>query len=328
MMCIKNDTTDLRSLLQPYFHQISSLDITFDKAAAPALLLNDLPTPQKLRVDIRYHGIADAKEDTLTSILPPISRLSILRSLELETLSRYDSKCLSRLNPAWAHLTNVNLILCKPREVMGLLQLSPNLCSLNIDMLLSDGLSLEPYTHTSIQYISITFIHVTLSHSARHPLEHLFNALTLPNFVCLELGNYLSHYEYVSPEWLIDLVEQQWPEVLPDRSAKCYEDTATRRAFNLISDLAGIHNLGRKNCVNPQGGSVSPEWITVFEGDYDDELDDDELAAIQLDTVLVLTVCSNQGDEFEERPIHEKMDYMTKLVGCAPRWWVSCGLGA
>ncbi|KAG2121112.1 hypothetical protein DEU56DRAFT_760803 [Suillus clintonianus] len=71
---------------------------------------------------------------------------------------------------------------------------------------------------------------------------------------------HLQYYEYaVSPDWLIDLVEQQWPEVLPDRSARCYEDTAMMRSFELISDLAGIHTLGRKNCFNPQGGSVPPE---------------------------------------------------------------------
>jgi hypothetical protein len=67
---------------------------------------------------------------------------------------------------------------------------------------------------------------------------------------------------------------------------------------------------------------VPPEWIAVYDGDYDDVLSDEELLAIQIDTVYVLTVCSDEGGSFEERPIQEQMDYITKMVRHGPQWWM------
>ncbi|KAG0696373.1 hypothetical protein DFH29DRAFT_208477 [Suillus ampliporus] len=136
---------------------------------------------------------------------------------------------------------------------------------------------------------------------------------------------HLQFYGYaVSPEWLIQFAQQHWSEALPDRNAKNYEDIAMTRAYELISGFSGIYNLDRKDCFNPKGGSVPLEWIAVYDGDYDDELDDDELEAIQIDIVHVLTVCSDEEDEFEERPTQEKMDFMTKLIGHGPQWWMGC----
>ncbi|KAG2103755.1 uncharacterized protein F5147DRAFT_808729 [Suillus discolor] len=78
IMCIENDTTNLRNLLQPYISQILSLKVTFDRAVTPEILLNDLPALQKLQVVI-YCGFKD--RDTLSRILTSISRLFTLRSL-------------------------------------------------------------------------------------------------------------------------------------------------------------------------------------------------------------------------------------------------------
>lgn len=75
-------------------------------------------------------------------------------------------------------------------------------------------------------------------------------------------------------------------------------------------------------CFNTKGDSVSPEWIAVYDGDYDDVLSDEELLAFQVQTVYVLTVCSDEEDSFEKRPIQEQMDYITKLVGHGPQWWM------
>ncbi|KAG1868665.1 hypothetical protein F4604DRAFT_903083 [Suillus subluteus] len=72
IMCIKNDTTDLRIILQPYISQISSLNITFDEAVAPEMLLNDLPALQELRVHI-FHDVIVKKRDIPSRILPLIS---------------------------------------------------------------------------------------------------------------------------------------------------------------------------------------------------------------------------------------------------------------
>ncbi|KAG1852796.1 hypothetical protein DFJ58DRAFT_402749 [Suillus subalutaceus] len=182
IMCIKNDTTDLRTLFQPYVSQISSLKITFDKAVAPEILLNDLPALQELRVDIS-HDVVVKDRNILACILPPISRLFTLRGLKLETLSPYD---IARLNPAWP-LTNVNLDICDPSTIIGLLRLFFNLSSLKIYMLFDDGSPLEPFTHSTIQFFSITFVVTTLMPSVRDQLVHLFDALTLPNLRVLHV---------------------------------------------------------------------------------------------------------------------------------------------
>jgi hypothetical protein len=85
-----------------------------------------------------------------------------------------------------------------------------------------------------------------------------------------------------------------------------------------------MNNLDLVTCFNPKGGSVPPEWIAVYDGDYDDVLSDEELLAIQIDTVYVLTMCSDEGGSFEERPIQEQMDYITKMVRHGPQWWMGC----
>ncbi|KAG0700384.1 hypothetical protein DFH29DRAFT_932285 [Suillus ampliporus] len=134
------------------------------------------------------------------------------------------------------------------------------------------------------------------------------------NLVRPERQSYVHYYGYpVSRDWLIH------------RSAKNYENTARTRAYELIRAWAGICTLARKECFNPKGGSVPPEWIALYDGVYDDELDDEELMSIQIDTVLVLAVCSDQDDSYEWRPMQENMDFMTKLIGHTPQWWVSCG---
>ncbi|KAG1852798.1 hypothetical protein DFJ58DRAFT_746062 [Suillus subalutaceus] len=161
IMCIKNDTTDLRTLFQPYVSQISSLKITFDKAVAPEILLNGLPALQELRVDISRDVVVKDR-DTLSCILPPISRLFTLRGLKLETLSPYDIERFSRLNPVWP-LTNVNLDICNPPTIIDLLRLFPNLSSLKIFMFSGGGSSFEPSTslHHSI------FFHCNRCHEYR-----------------------------------------------------------------------------------------------------------------------------------------------------------------
>ncbi|KAG0700389.1 hypothetical protein DFH29DRAFT_932310 [Suillus ampliporus] len=146
------------------------------------------------------------------------------------------------------------------------------------------------------------------------------------NLVRPERQSYVHYYGYaVSRDWLIQFAEQHCPEALPERSAKNYENTARTRAYELIRAWAGICTLARKECFNPKGGSVPPEWIALYDGVYDDELDDEELMSIQIDTVLVLAVCSDQDDSYEWRPRQENMDFMTKLIGHTPQWWVSCG---
>ncbi|KAG1843274.1 hypothetical protein DFJ58DRAFT_804732 [Suillus subalutaceus] len=136
---------------------------------------------------------------------------------------------------------------------------------------------------------------------------------------------HLQFYGYgVSWEWLIQFAEQNCPEELPDRDDIGYKCMAAIRAYELIADLTTINTLDRKLCFNPKGGLVPPEWIAVYDGDYDDILSEEELLAIKIDTIHVLAVCSDEEDSFEERPVQGQMDYMTKLIGHGPQWWMGC----
>ncbi|KAG1884830.1 uncharacterized protein F5891DRAFT_1158217 [Suillus fuscotomentosus] len=146
IMCNENDTTDLRNILQPYISQIFSLNVTFDMAVAPEILLNDLPALQELDVAMRFH-------DALSSILTSISRLFTLRSLNFGTLNCHSIKCLSHLN-----LINIDLSTIFPTNIINVLQTFPTLCSLKIQILLFEGLPCEPFTHSTIQLLSIQII--------------------------------------------------------------------------------------------------------------------------------------------------------------------------
>lgn len=55
-------------------------------------------------------------------------------------------------------------------------------------------------------------------------------------------------------------------------------------------------DLDPVTCFNSNGDSVPPNWIAVYDGDYDDVLSDEELLAFQVQTVEVLIVCSDEED--------------------------------
>jgi hypothetical protein len=119
-------------------------------------------------------------------------------------------------------------------------------------------------------------------------------------------------------------VERYWPEALPDRNAKHYEETGMTRSYELLRNWSGIFTLDTKDCFNPpKGRSVPPEWIALFDEDNEDE----EYEDIAIPTVYVVSLCSDLDDSFEDRPTQEEVDYMTKLFGHAPQWWVGCGIG-
>ncbi|KAG1798935.1 uncharacterized protein HD556DRAFT_161822 [Suillus plorans] len=197
---IKNDTTDLRTLLQPYTSQIFSLKVEFDsaslRAVAPEILLSDLPALQELQVVI--HALFKTR-DTLSPVLTAISRLFTLRSLNFEALDCHAIERLSHLN-----LTNIDLYKSNPTNIINLLQKFPTLSSLKIEMLVDDGLPCEPFTHSTIQLLSIQGNVRGPFHPAV-PLVRLFNALTLPNLRVLRVegGSWpcvedlISHYRHV-----------------------------------------------------------------------------------------------------------------------------------
>ncbi|KAG0697944.1 hypothetical protein DFH29DRAFT_128074 [Suillus ampliporus] len=179
LRCFENDATNLRSLLQPYMNQISSLHIVFVDPLTPEILLNDLPALQELTISTSYHMWCP-------TIAQSISRLpSTLRSLKVVGPSGFDFNRLSSFDPVWAHLTHVEIAVRQPNLIIQLLQLGPNLSSLEIGIGFGDEvpLKLEPFAHANLQSLCI---------SNAYPLRmadmfpDMFNALTLPNLRVLE----------------------------------------------------------------------------------------------------------------------------------------------
>ncbi|KAG1747102.1 uncharacterized protein EDB91DRAFT_1079730 [Suillus paluster] len=162
--CHAIDSTKLRSLIQPYVHQISSLSIP--DPDQPELLLNNLPALQELTIV----GI----DHRLPPIAPFISRLpSTLRSLRIKE-AWFNVRDISSFNPVWAQLTKVDIDIVRSNVLLHLLELCPNLSSLTVRADYDGIPTLEPFTHTAIQSIDIYFFHYAT-------LSGLFDALSLPN---------------------------------------------------------------------------------------------------------------------------------------------------
>ncbi|KAG0704601.1 hypothetical protein DFH29DRAFT_365962 [Suillus ampliporus] len=180
--CYANDSTKLRSLLQPYIKQISSLSIrVFRYANQPELLLKDLPALQELTIR-RFQDL------DIETIAQAISQLpSTMRSLNVMG-PLFDIEHLSSFNPVWAHLTNVKIAICYPNAFLHLLHLCPNLSSLTVRASWHGATfdriqPLEPFTHPKIQ----SFCFVYDSDRMTRALFNLFNALSFPNLRALEV---------------------------------------------------------------------------------------------------------------------------------------------
>ncbi|KAG2364635.1 hypothetical protein BDR07DRAFT_1330300 [Suillus spraguei] len=182
LKCFKNNTTYLRSLLEPRTNQISSLHIIlFVNPFTPELLLNDLPVLQELTIT------ASNPLWCTPSFAQSFSRLPFtLRRLIVAGPAAFDFDRIISCNPVWAHLTHVEIAICQPNLILQLLQLGPNLSSLEIGLSFYDGVSLafEPFVHKNLQSLCI-------SNASPMRMENLypdlFNALTLPNLRLLEV---------------------------------------------------------------------------------------------------------------------------------------------
>ncbi|KAG1863569.1 hypothetical protein DFJ58DRAFT_773814 [Suillus subalutaceus] len=149
LYCCKNwHSSELRSFLQPYIHQISSLFINFAFGAnQPELMLTDIPALQELTIVAM--GIDGS------AIVQCISRLPItLRRLEIIGPS-FDLGHVSLCSRVWARLTNVIIAIREPNAVLRLLQLGPDLSSLAIRTSLRSIQALVPFMHVGLQSLRI-----------------------------------------------------------------------------------------------------------------------------------------------------------------------------
>ncbi|KAG1747853.1 uncharacterized protein EDB91DRAFT_1345052 [Suillus paluster] len=175
LQCYGNNSTKLRSLLQPYSSQISSFSIYFiydvDK---PQLVLTDLPKLQELTVVTHDRSTTPAIAHSISQLPSTLRSLRVIGPL-------FDLELLSYFNPIWANLTHVEIATRHPNVFLHLLHLCPDLSSLTIRAAFNQIQALEPFTHTKLQSLRINY-----DSTDTKLLSHLFNTLSLPNLRVLE----------------------------------------------------------------------------------------------------------------------------------------------
>ncbi|KAG1830973.1 hypothetical protein DFJ58DRAFT_252670 [Suillus subalutaceus] len=178
-------STKLRRLLQPYINQISSLSVEFYHRKTPALnMFRDLLALEEMSVYF-HEDIPDG--DMPASTLHSISQLpATLRSFDVSGWS-LDFDDLTSCSPVWAHLTKLDIEIWEAKDVLHLLQLAPNLSSLTIGILSPAGEPLNPFTHTYLQTLHISFDYYD------DDFCDLLDALSLPTLRVLTV--------HIVPEW-------------------------------------------------------------------------------------------------------------------------------
>ncbi|KAG1816177.1 hypothetical protein EV424DRAFT_1073731 [Suillus variegatus] len=171
-------STKLRSLLRPYMNHITSLHVYVDyfRGRYPQLFATDLLALQEL-------GIRGMSNHDIPIIAQSISQLpSTMRSLKIFDMGLFfDIEPLSSFSPVWAHLTDVQIAVRHPNVFLHLLQLCPNLSSLNTHIAMDQREPLKSFTHIKLQSLCILY-HDSLTRT----LSELLNALLLPNLHALE----------------------------------------------------------------------------------------------------------------------------------------------
>ncbi|KAG2350109.1 hypothetical protein BDR05DRAFT_1055628 [Suillus weaverae] len=176
--CHNNDWTELRSLLQPYVDQISSLSLGFF-AGAGALVMSDFHALEEL-------VIYTDGSDPVLAVARSIAQLPLnLRSLKFMDLWLNDTM-LSGFNPlAWAGLTNLEIVVDGLDSFPRLLRLCPNLSSLTMIGIFTTIETSETLVHSNLQSMRISGdLHLD---SIRN--LGLFDAITFPNLHAIEVRN-------------------------------------------------------------------------------------------------------------------------------------------
>jgi hypothetical protein len=165
--CLPNDTVKLRGLLHPYNTQISSLQLLSGNAATAAEpLLQVIPALRELVL----HGLGIDRIARLIPRLPCTLRNLKFNGSGVDAFESF-SAC-----SVWAHLTNLDTPVNRPHEFLHLLDLCPNLSSVDIILNCQGAVIqlLQPCRHANLQYLSIKC-------SIPCPLPDLLEALTLPS---------------------------------------------------------------------------------------------------------------------------------------------------
>ncbi|KAG1720742.1 hypothetical protein EDB19DRAFT_1914250 [Suillus lakei] len=163
--------TELQGLLQPYLNQVWSLHL--EHSLIPCqhdITIADFLALEELTVSTEEFPMAIPH---FMSQPPPT-----LRSLNF--IGPFFDFKFSAVNPAWSHLTNIDLQVCGPDTLPCLLHLCPDLSSLTVRAASSVDLQAsEPFTHAKLQSLRVDCFDSVGPSS-------LFNAVSLPNLRLLD----------------------------------------------------------------------------------------------------------------------------------------------
>ncbi|OAX33728.1 hypothetical protein K503DRAFT_804146 [Rhizopogon vinicolor AM-OR11-026] len=107
---------------------------------------------------------------------------------------------------------------------------------------------------------------------------------------------------WITQQWLIDLGKNiQHPN---DHLYPPYIDEYFMRGFDHIQWAVGINPLTVEICLQLKKGGAPPEYVDA-DGD-----------------VLILSVMSDDEQDYPIRPAQEQVDYLTKVLDREPHWWV------
>ncbi|KAG2087522.1 uncharacterized protein F5147DRAFT_727710 [Suillus discolor] len=184
--CDNNNWTELRSLLQPYVDQISSLHVgLFSGASSFPLVAADFGGLEELAIYTDSFGPAPALEHIWDSIthLPPNMRSLRLLDVWLEF------HVLTRLNPpSWAGLTNLEILVVGLVSLPCLLRLCPNLSSLTMIGVFMVAIETSgQLEHTKLQ--SLRLSGNLPVNTVLFGLLGLFDDVTLPNLRLVEVSD-------------------------------------------------------------------------------------------------------------------------------------------
>ncbi|KAG2057466.1 hypothetical protein BDR06DRAFT_180188 [Suillus hirtellus] len=180
--CHNDDGKELRSLLQPYVNQISSLSfgLSFGASSCPVVAADF----RGLESLVMYTTGSNSALTIAHSVVPSIAQLPpSMCTLKLTDLW-FDLKMLSGFNPlAWVNLTNLEIVVDALNCFPCLLCLCPNLSSLTVIGMFSSVIETsEELPHSKLQFLRISgdlLLDWTGSLG-------LFDIITLPNLRAIE----------------------------------------------------------------------------------------------------------------------------------------------
>jgi hypothetical protein len=172
-----DDAANLRSLLQPYINQVTSLHVMESCPCVLQLLSRDMSALQELTMP--------ANCLSQPAVAQCISRISVsLRSLRLTGWWVVGVERMPFFKSTWARLTNVEINELDHRRFPCLLKLATNLSSLTIGLTSKRAIAVEPCTHTKLQ--SLRIANVKQDDFDHYDLSDVFDTLSLPKLRSLE----------------------------------------------------------------------------------------------------------------------------------------------